>query len=111
MTMIEEIQIKIQQRQFEFSKHAVDQSIIRDISVAEVEQAILSPSEIIEDYPDDKYGPSCMILGFTDSGRPLHIQCSYPSRQLIKIITLYQPDAELWIGYRIRRADLGGDKP
>lgn len=111
VTMIEEIQIKIQQRQFEFSKHAVDQSIIRDISVAEVEQAILSPSEIIEDYPDDKYGPSCMILGFTDSGRPLHIQCSYPSRQLIKIITLYQPDAELWIGYRIRRANLGGDKP
>jgi len=111
VTIIEEIQIKIQQRQFEFSKHAVDQSIIRDISVAEVEQAILNPSEIIEDYPDDKYGPSCMILGFTDSGRPLHIQCSYPGRQLIKIITLYQPDPELWIGYRIRRTNLGGDKP
>ena len=37
VTIIEEIQIKIQQRQFEFSKHAVDQSIIRDTSVAEVE--------------------------------------------------------------------------
>ena len=108
--MIEEIRTKIRQRQFEFTKHAVDQSIIRDISVAEIEQAILSPSEIIEDYPDDKYGPSCMILGFTDSGRPLHIQCSYPSRKLIKIITLYQPDAELWIDNRIRKTNLVGDK-
>lgn len=33
---------------------------------------------IIEDYPDDKYGPSCLILGFTLAGRPLHSQCSYP---------------------------------
>ena len=46
-------------------------------------------SQIIEDYPDDKYGPSCLILGFTLTNRPVHIQCSYPSRPLIKIITLY----------------------
>jgi hypothetical protein len=90
-------------RQYEFSKHAVDQSIIRDISVAEIEEAISGRSEVVEDYQEDKYGPSCLILGFTDAGRPLHIQCSYPTRPLIKIITLYQPDAELWTDYRIRR--------
>jgi len=66
--MINDIRLKIQQGQFEFSKHAVDQSIIRNIRVAEVEQALSGTSEIVEDYPDDKYGPSCMILGFTDSG-------------------------------------------
>jgi len=107
----ERLQSKIQRRAYEFSRHAVAQSIIRDISVEEIEQAMLSRSEVIEDYPDDKYGPSCLILGFTDTGRPLHIQCSYPSRTLIKIITLYQPDAELWIEYRIRRTGLEGDKP
>lgn len=37
MGMLEEIQSKILRRQYEFSKHAVDQSIIRDISVVEVE--------------------------------------------------------------------------
>jgi len=109
--MLEEIRIKIQRRRFEFSKHAVDQSIIREISVPEIEQAMSKRSEVIEDYPDDKYGPSCLILGFTDSGRPLHIQCSYPSRPLIKIITLYQPDPELWIDYRIRKVNLTEDKP
>ena len=103
MRMLEEIQNKILQRQYEFSKHAVDQSIIRDISVTEMEEAISVRCEIIEDYPDDKYGPSCLILGFTKDRRPLHLQCSYPSRPLIKIITLYEPDPDLWVDFRVRK--------
>jgi hypothetical protein len=103
MSMLEEIQNKILQRQYEFSKHAVDQSIIRDISVAEMEEAISGRCEIIEDYPDDKYGPSCLILGFTKAGQALHLQCSYPSRPLIKIITLYEPDPDLWADFRARK--------
>jgi len=99
------IQTKILCRQYEFSKHAVDQSITRNISVAEVEEAIAGRSEVIEDYPDDKYGPSCLILGFTKAGRPLHLQCSYPSRPLIKIVTLYEPDPDVWVDFRIRKQD------
>ena len=100
--MIEQIRTKIQAGQFEFSKHAVDQSILRQISVQELREAI-ADSEIIEDYPEDKYGPSCLILGFAQAGRPLHIQCSYPSRPLVKIITLYEPDPVRWIDFRVRR--------
>ncbi len=103
--MIHEIRAEIERRQYEFSKHAVDQSIIRDINVAEVEEAIAGRSEVIEDYPDDKYGPSCLILGFTKIGRPLHVQCSYPVRPLMKIITLYEPDPGLWVDFRFRRQD------
>ncbi|WP_416212093.1 hypothetical protein [Nostoc sp. ChiVER01] len=29
------------------------------------------------------------MSGLTQARRPIHIQCSYPSRPLIKIITLY----------------------
>lgn len=94
---------KIKKRQYEFSKHAVDQTIARDISVSEIEQAMSDNAVIIEDYPNDKYSPSCLILGYTKTGRPLHIQCSYPSRPLIKIVTLYQPDPELWIDDRVRK--------
>jgi hypothetical protein len=103
MGMLEEIRSKILQRQYEFSKHAVDQSIIRDISVAEAEEAIPGRCEIIEDYLEDKHGPSCLILGFTKAGRPLHLQCSYPSRPLIKIITLYEPEPDLWVDFRVRK--------
>jgi len=105
MGMLEEIQRKILRRQYEFSKHAVDQSIIREISVVEMEEAMSGSSELVEDYPEDKYGPSCLILGFTKTRRPLHMQCSYPSRPLIKIITLYEPDPDLWVDFRIRKRD------
>jgi hypothetical protein len=47
-------------------------------------------------YPDDRYGPSCLILGYTRNRRPLHIQCSYPSRPVLKIITVYEPAFDKW---------------
>ena len=92
--MIEEIREKISAGLFEFSRHAVDQSIVRRVTVQDMREAIAA-GEVSEDYPDDKYGPSCLLLGYTQAGRPLHIQCSYPSRPLLKIITLYEPDASL----------------
>jgi hypothetical protein len=100
--MIRHIRRKVAQGQFEFSQHAVDQSIIRHIGVFEVREALAS-GQIIENYPDDKYGPSCLVFGATQAGRPLHIQCSYPSRPLVKIITLYEPDPARWVDFRTRR--------
>ena len=100
--MIEQIQEKFARDEFEFSRHATDQSILREISVGEIREAV-SQGEIIEDYPQDKYGPSCLILGFTQVGRPLHLQCSYPSRPVIKVITVYDPDPDEWEEWRIRR--------
>lgn len=103
MNLIDGIRAKVALDQFEFSQHAVDQSIVREISVNEIREAI-AVGEVIENYPEDKYGPSCLILGFTETDRPLHVQCSYSSRPLVKIITVYQPDPQLWIEYRKRRS-------
>jgi len=103
MGLIDEIRTKIAGGQFEFSKHAVDQTILRQIRVQDIRDAITT-GQIIENYPDDKYGPSCLILGFTKALRPLHVQCSYPSRPKIKVITLYEPDPELWIDSKTRRS-------
>ena len=98
-----EIRAKFGRRQYEFTRHAVDQSIIRRVRVDELEEAIAC-CEVIEDYPDDKYGPSCLILGRTRAGRALHIQCSHPSRMLLKVITVYEPDPSLWMDLRVRRS-------
>jgi hypothetical protein len=57
--------------------------------------------EIIEEYPDDKYFPSCLIYGKTWKGRDLHVQISLPP--LVVVITTYEPDPEEWIGFKIRR--------
>lgn len=102
MSLIDEIRAKFARDEFEFSKHATDQSILREISVREIREAVAA-GEIIEDYPKDKYGPSCLILGFTRTRRPIHLQCSYPSRQIIKVVTVYQPDPAEWVDFRIRR--------
>jgi len=102
MTLIKNIRKKIEVGHFEFSKHAVDQTITRRISVQDVRRVIANGT-IIEDYPEDKYGPSCLILGMTAGRRQIHIQCSYPSRPIIKIITLYEPDPARWLEFKTRR--------
>ena len=102
MTLIEAIREKVVANAFEFSQHAVDQTILRHISVQEIREAI-GNGKVIEDYPDDKYGPSCLILGFAANGKAIHLQCSYPSRPLIKIITVYEPDPNEWIGFEQRK--------
>ncbi len=98
------IRAKIEAGRFEYSQHATDQSIKRRISVAELREAMRGP-ELVEDYPDAKYGPSCLLLGFTGSGRPLHIHCSHGSRELVKIITLYEPSSAVWLNFRFRRKE------
>ena len=62
MAIIDDIRAKIAGGQFEFAQHAVDQSIVRHISVQELREAI-AVGEVIEDYPNDKYGPSCLVFG------------------------------------------------
>lgn len=100
--MIDEIRRRVARGDVEFSQHAVDQSIIRHISVQELREAVAG-GEVIEVYPDDKYGPSCLIFGMTSSGRLLHVQCSDPSRPIVKIVTVYEPDPALWIEWKVRR--------
>ena len=96
MTMLMvEIRRKFAEEQFEFSKHAVDQSILRQIRVQEIREAIAN-GQVIEDYPEDKYGPSCLIAGSTKAQRPIHVQCSYPARSLVKVITVYEPNPQRW---------------
>lgn len=102
--MIDFIRKKFLEQEFEFSKHAVDQMLIRNITVKEIREAATC-AEIIEDYPDDKYSPSCLLYGTTYKDRPLHIQCSHPERPLLKIITAYQPNPELWEDFQLRRID------
>lgn len=67
MSLIDEIRRKIEAGQFEFSRHAVDQSIRRRISVQEVRETIVH-GETIEEYPNDKYWPSYLIYGKTVEG-------------------------------------------
>ena len=93
--MIISIREKFARGQVEYSLHAVRQLVARNITVVEVMQAVLA-GDIIEDYPADKYGPSCLVLGRALNRRPLHVQCTHPSRPLVKVITAYEPEPTEW---------------
>ncbi|MBI5116171.1 DUF4258 domain-containing protein [Candidatus Poribacteria bacterium] len=55
------------------SFHAHEERQNEEIETFHIEEAILN-GKITEDYPEDKRGPSCLILGYAH-GRPLHIVC------------------------------------
>ena len=95
MKTLDQIQRQLSSGHFEFSLHAFKRAIERNISEAEIKQAG-EHAKVIEDYPEDKYSPSCLLLGFSETGRPLHIQVSLMDSELVKIITLYQPNEFEW---------------
>ena len=93
MKTIEGIRRQLSLGEFDFSRHAFKRVVERNISELEIRQAG-EGAKIIEDYPEDKFAPSVLLLGFTDAGRPLHIQVSYVDSDFLKIITIYEPDPE-----------------
>lgn len=94
------IKDRFRKREHRNTRHAVEQMIKRNITEPELEQAVLC-GIVIEDYPHDKYGPSCLILGYTLHGRPLHILCSLPP--VVKVITVYEPASNNWDEFKRRR--------
>jgi hypothetical protein len=79
-----------------FLPHAVRQMLrpSRLIHTREVRQ-VIEDGWIIEAYPDDPRGGSCLILGFGDEGRPIHVVC-VPREDYLAIITAYLPEGGEW---------------
>ncbi len=102
MKTVDEVRQQLCEGQFPFSRHAFKRAIERNISEQEIREAGWNAVSI-EAYPDDKYSPSCLLLGFTAANRPLHIQVSLAQSALVRIITLYEPNDSEWINYAQRR--------
>ncbi len=79
-----------------FLPHAIRQMsrLDRMITGKDVRHVVLR-GEIIEDYPDDVRGHSCLLLGIDSKGRPIHVVCS-PKAEFLAIITAYTPEPKEW---------------
>lgn len=76
------------------------------LQAKDLEEAICRDApEILEIYPDDVRGPACLVLGWADLARPLHVVVGYGSMQdaEIEVVTVYEPDERQWVNYRVRR--------
>ena len=101
MKTLEQVRWQLGEGEFDFSQHAFRRTVERNISEQEIREAG-AEAIIVEEYPEDKYGPTCLLLGFTRAGRPLHIQLSLAEVPLIRIVTLYEPDRNEWEDYARR---------
>ena len=98
--MLESVKAAVQRGDHRYTVHAQGRMAQRRITDQEVRQVILEPqAEVIEEYPTDKYSPSCLIYGRTARGRVLHVQANHSG----VIITVYDPDPEEWVDLKRRR--------
>ncbi len=82
----------VSSNKIKWSTHCLERMQERDISRADVKKCI-STGEIIEDYPEDYPHPSCLIFGYSEADRVLHVVVGMDN-ECIYIITVYVPNRE-----------------
>jgi hypothetical protein len=102
---IDEIRKLIRAGRYEVSLHAQQERLEDDLDVSEIETAILS-GEVIEDYPDDPRGPSCLISGQAGN-KAVHAVVGWArmrgeENRTLRLITVYIPKAPKWSDPRTR---------
>ena len=105
MKIIDDIKRTTLEKRYNITRHARKEMSPKedDISEKELIETILNGG-MIEDYPDDKPFPSCLILGRTKEGRTIHSVCAYSEEdEMTIIITAYEPIISRWIDYKYRR--------
>ena len=89
MIEVEWIQEKIRKEEYYFSRHGDQERQDENFTIAEVEEALLN-GNILEQYEDTGRGESCLMVGFTNMGKPIHAVCGRRGDDLA-IVTTYIP--------------------
>jgi hypothetical protein len=72
-----------------FTRHGDRERMNDDLTISDIEESLIC-GRILEDYPDDLRGNSCLVVGFSYTGIPIHIICGERNDKLV-IITVYIP--------------------
>ena len=94
-------------RSYFFTTTGLAKVLKRGLHPDDLERAICEDApEIIEDRPDDSRGAACLVLGWPDLVRPLHVVVGYGDSDdvAIEVITAYEPEAPEWYNPRVRGA-------
>lgn len=81
--------------------HADEEAREEGITVQEIRQAIMA-GEVIEDYPQHRRGPCCLVYGRSAAGRDMHVVVT-TNKIPPRIITVYEPKPPRWPTPRERR--------
>lgn len=101
---LKQIKSLVDQKDYRLTLHAEFEREADQITIEEIEEALFSPeAKIIEDYPNDPRGSSCLVLGFTKQKHPIHVVCGIGEPKTLVVITVYRPDPGGWIDWQIRK--------
>ena len=93
----------IRHKRIRITDHADEEAQSDRLSFDEVFASVFQ-GEIIEEYPDDRPYPSCLVYGETFKKEPIHTVWAYnEENQWVVLITVYRPDPKRWIDWRKRR--------
>ena len=81
-------------RQVRVTQHASQEMVAEDIALSEVFEGVAS-GDVLENYPEHRRGPCCLLHGRTNVGRDLHVVCTTAGPMLV-IITVYEPKPPKW---------------
>jgi hypothetical protein len=100
---VQHIQRAIEANRLRVTDHA-DEEMVGDNLTLDTVLPATTAGEIIEDYPTDHPLPSCLVLGFTEKGDPIHSVWAYNEQTgRAVLVTVYRPDPNRWIDWRIRK--------
>ena len=100
---IEQIVEVIRHGRVRITDHADEETQADRLSYDEIFNSVVR-GRLIEDYPDDKPYPSCLVYGNTFRGEPVHSVWAYDSKTgWAVMITTYRPDPTRWIDWHTRR--------
>ena len=94
------IRAEIGKQSYQISNHADDERLADGLTITELETALLD-CEIIESYPEDPRGESCLALGFVVE-KPVHVVCGRNRSGHLVLITVYIPSMPKWKNPRTR---------
>ena len=100
---IRDMIIAIENNRIRITDHADEEAQSDDLSFDEIVASVFT-GEIIENYPQDKPFPSCLVLGQNNKDEPIHSVWAFNrDNNWAVLITVYRPDPDRWIEWRIRR--------
>lgn len=88
--------IRAGQKKILVTIHALTQMNKPDRLITHEEiSTVVFEGEMIEDYPTDPRGHSCLMFGWGANQRAIHVVCA-PKEEYLAIITAYVPTEEEW---------------
>lgn len=80
---------RVTAQRYRYSRHGDKERQNDGLSLLDVEEALLS-GRILEQYPDTGRGESCLVVGFSNDGKPVHVVCGRLGDWLV-VVTVYIP--------------------